>query len=201
MSTSLKTNWIFYLRSSSKFWNFWKFEKGVFVVHLIYVYSRFDQHAAQIVVVLSRFDAVKAGFVAVGFDVGLCGQIPGRIHFQKYAKIWYAKIRSWNPKSNKKLLGFLINRESGSTGQYGRIEWYKATWMGNKGRATLITVFWIIWNHCLSKTYFWRLVLILALESEVIDSLEFLFEPRIWHFWLKTWSIYISSKGLIKSVF
>ena len=106
MSTSLKTNWIFYLRSSSKFWNFWKFEKAVFVVHLIYVYSRFDQHAAHIVVVLSRFDAVKAGFWAVGFDVGLCGQIPGRIHFQKYAKIWYAKIRSWNPKSNKKLLGF-----------------------------------------------------------------------------------------------
>ena len=52
-------------------------------------------------------------------------------------------------------------------------------WVGNKGRASLITVFWIIRNHCLSKTYFSRLVLILALESEVIDSLEFLFEPRI----------------------
>ena len=60
-----------------------KFEKAVFAVHLIYVYSRFDQYAAHIVVVLSRFNAVKAGFWAVGFDVGLCGQIPGRIHFQK----------------------------------------------------------------------------------------------------------------------
>ena len=87
MSTSLKTNWIFYLRN---FGIFKKFEKAVFVVHLIYVYSRFDQHAAHIVVVLSRFDAVKAGFWAVGFDVGLCGQIQGRIHFQKYAEIWYS---------------------------------------------------------------------------------------------------------------
>lgn len=95
-----------------------KFEKAVFAVHLIYVYSRFDQHAAHIVVVLSRFNAVKAGFWAVGFDVGLCGQIPGRIHFQK---IKFDKCKS-DPEIQNQIKSFWVSRSTTDLVQFGNMD-------------------------------------------------------------------------------